>query len=118
VREIPPLSLTPWVSTCSPEDRIPIVRIQRPSDLSAAQASVRAGVVKAGLPSQNEIALEDWVFHPSLVYYAGEWWSEVEAAARSISATSATCFVNDVELLGFDGGPVRLLGRCPLLGSP
>lgn len=99
------------------EVRIPFVRIRRTPSLGTALADLRSRAAAVGLQgTEDRIASQDWIFHLSVVYYDGERWPEVEAAARSITVPSASCVVHEVELVGFDGGPERLLGRFPLLG--
>ena len=117
-RETPPLRLDVEGVEVFSDDRIPIVRIRRTPTLGAAHKDVRERVEASGLPGQDDIALQDWAFHLSLVYYGGERWPEVEAAARNISVPTATCVVGESELVGFDGGFERLLGRFSLLGRP
>lgn len=116
VREISPLHLGVDRVDAFSEARIHIVRIRRTAELSTILGRVRRRVTAVGLPAQEHIAVEDWVFHLWLVYYRGERWSEIEVAARRIPADSSTCVVHQVELLGFDGGPERLLGRYALFG--
>ena len=99
------------------EERIPILLIRRTTQLTAAHKDMHIKVEAAGLPGQDHVALRDWIFHLSLVYYDGDRWPEVEAAARALSIPRASCLVGEAELLGFDGGPERLLDRCSLLGS-
>lgn len=102
------------------EERIPIVRIRGTEALGAAIAVIRSGSARARLtPNANEaIPVEDWVFHLSLVYYDDDRWSSLDAAVRDLQPPAVSCVAGEVELVGFDGGPERLLGRFPLLGRP
>jgi 2'-5' RNA ligase len=101
------------------EARIPFLRIRRTPSLGAALSDLRSRAALADLRGdEDRIAPQDWVFHLSLVYYDGERWQDVEAATRSLTVPHASCKAGDVELVGFDGGPERLLGRFPLLGRP
>ena len=94
-----------------------MVLIRRTSQLTAALKDMQIRVEATGLPGQDHVALPDWIFHLSLVYYEGQRWPEVEAAVRAVAVPRASCVAEEAELVGFDGGPERLLGRFPLLGS-
>jgi hypothetical protein len=99
------------------EDRIPIARIRGTQSLGDALSSLRTRAGESGLArSDDHIAPQEWVFHLSLVYYEGERWPDVDAAVRCITVRPASCVVDEAELVGFNGGPDRLLGRFPLLG--
>jgi hypothetical protein len=101
------------------EERIPIVRIRRTEALVAAITALRSGSARSGLaPNADEaIPVEGWVFHLSLVHYDADRWSSLNAAVRELELPAVSCVAGEVELVGFDGGPERLLGRFPLLGS-
>lgn len=117
--ETPPLELAIEGVEVFEDDRIPVVRIQRSHQLGDALTSFRSAASTVGLPGDEDaIPTEDWIFHLSLVYYDGERWPLVDAAAREVELPSVSCIANEVELVGFDGGPERLLGRFPLLGAP
>ena len=117
-RETAPLELEVDAVDAFAAERIPVVRIRRTQALGAALADLRGRSTATGLTGDDDhIAPGDWIFHLSLVYYEGERWSEVEAAVRAVEVPRASCVVEEAELVGFDGGPERLLGRLPLLGS-
>jgi hypothetical protein len=116
-RSTPLLSLEIEGSDVFAEERIPIIRIRRTLQLSAALEDVRRRAEEAGLPGYEDgVATEDWIFHLSLVYYRGDRWPEVELAMRSVLVQSAQSLVGHAELRAFDGGPERLLGRSSLDG--
>ena len=99
------------------EDRIPILRIRRTPTLEAAFADLRFRCEAANLVGYEDgISVDDWIFHLSLVYYEGDAWLDVVAAIEGLSVPEASCIVDSVELVGFDGGPERLLGRFELAG--
>jgi 2'-5' RNA ligase len=116
-RETEPLELQIEGLDVFADDRIPIVLIRRTSPLTAAHHDLQTRVEPTGLPSKDEISLQDWIFHLSLVYYDGDRWPDLEAAVRAITVPAASCVVREAELVGFEGGPERLLGRFPFIGS-
>ncbi len=116
-RETPRLRLEVERLDVFDEDRIPIVCIRRTPELSAALTDIRSRAEAAELPGyEDRIAPADCVFHPTIVYYEGDRWPGIDATTRSISVPPAVCVADEAELVGFDGGPERLLGRFSLQG--
>ncbi|MGE5226850.1 MAG: serine hydrolase domain-containing protein [Planctomycetaceae bacterium] len=98
------------------EGRIVYVRVGASAALRAALATVRART--AGLPASGSdvVATEDWIFHLSLAYAEAvddALWAEIVAWA-SRTTVDASCACECVDLLAYDGGPERVLGRFPL----
>lgn len=115
----PPLRLEIEASDVFDASRIPIIRVKRTPQLTAALCDVRGRAEAIGMMSvEDRIAPDNWIHHLSLVYYGGAHWPEVAAATRSFGVTQAGCEVREVELVAFDGGPERVLARLPLLGGP
>lgn len=98
------------------QDRVPILAIRSTPELSAAARRIRSGAVTQGLPSHEEIPVDDWVFHLSLGYYAGERLDRVASELRQIATPPAACVVHELELVAFSGGPERLVATIPLTG--
>ena len=118
VSRIPPLRLEVAGIDAFAQDRIPIVRINPSVELTSALAMIRLEAITEGLPCHEGIAVRDWVFHLSLVYFEGDRWSDIESQLRRIAMPLAACVVEELELVGFSGGPERLIARIPLVGSP
>jgi len=115
----PPLELVTEGGDVFEEDRIPILRIRRTPKLGAAFMELRLRSEAARLVGDEDgISVADWIFHLSVVYHGADAWSDVVAAVEGLAAPDASCIVDAVELVGFDGGPERLLGRFELAGSP
>lgn len=114
---IPPLRLETDGADVFDEERIPILRIKRTPELGAALADLRARSDAAGLVGgEDGISVDDWIFHLSLVYHEGDAWPEVVKTMEGLSMPDASCTVDAVELVSFNGGPERLLGRFELTG--
>jgi hypothetical protein len=97
--------------------RIPFLRIERTPLLASAFVDLRSRSTASGFTgTDDDIATPDWIFHLTLAYYAGDRWPDVQAAASAIALPTERCLVDHVELVGFDGGPERLLGTFPLQG--
>jgi 2'-5' RNA ligase len=116
--ETPPFEVRVEAFDVFPEDRIPIVRISRTAELGLALGDLRSRAAIEGLQGHEDfITPEDWIFHLSIGYVEEERWPTLEAALNDLSVSPASCTADAVELVGFDGGPERLIGRFPLLGG-
>jgi len=98
--------------------RIPVVTL----DTDALRPSMRALWAAAeGLPRSgaDAIGLDAWIAHLSLAYPSGAvpaaTWGVVEAWMATVEDRPA-CVAAHAELLVFDGGPGRRVGRWPLAG--
>jgi 2'-5' RNA ligase len=98
------------------EGRIVYVLAESSAALRAALAALRARTADFPESGSDAIATEDWIFHLSLAYaetVEDAIWAEIEAWARRMTS-DATCVCDRVDLLAYDGGPERALGRFPL----
>ncbi len=101
--------------------RIPVVRIRPDEGLRAALVDLRLRASDEQLPAGTDdaIADDDWVFHLSLVYPDGvdtERWARMLDRLRKQDASGWHDTVSVADLLAFDGGPERWIGRYPLMG--
>lgn len=99
------------------DERIPIVRLAP----IAALPDLWARAAAAGLPAgyADPIGAEVWIAHLSLAYPDDPdpaRWAEVAAWARVVDTGDLTCRIDEAELIAFDGGPERRLGRYVLDG--
>jgi hypothetical protein len=99
------------------EDQIPVVRIRDTPELSSALRDIRTRAREAGVASNEDaISANDWIFHLSLAYYQGDHWPEIESALQGRPVPEVGCLADEAELVGFRGGPERLLARLRLAG--
>jgi CubicO group peptidase (beta-lactamase class C family)/2'-5' RNA ligase len=101
------------------EGRIVYVRVAASAALRAALAAVRARTADLPAGGSDAIATEDWIFHLSLAYaqtVEDALWAEIVAWARR-QTVDASCRCDRVDVLAYDGGPERTLGRFPLAGG-
>jgi hypothetical protein len=94
------------------DERVPVVRLAP----IAALADLWARAAAAGLPPgyPDAIGADAWVPHLSLVYPDDPdpaRWAEVAAWAQGVDTGDLTCPVDEAELIAFDGGAERRLGR-------
>jgi hypothetical protein len=116
-RSTPPLAVATDGLDVFAEERIPIIRVLRTSELAAALDDVRGLSEASILPGYaDEISVEEWVFHLSLMYYRGDRWRAIEDATKDMVIQRVEEVVDHVELRAFDGGPERLVARFPLAG--
>jgi hypothetical protein len=116
-RSTPPLMLTVEGSDVFAQESIPIIRVLRTPELSAALGDVRHRGETSDLPGYaDSISVDDWIFHLSLMHYRGDRWSAIEDATNDMVIPRVEEVVDQVELRVFDGGPERLVGRYPLAG--
>ncbi|MGZ4149170.1 MAG: serine hydrolase domain-containing protein [Actinomycetota bacterium] len=101
------------------EGRIVYLRVEASAALRAALAPLRAASADLPASGSDAIATGDWIFHLSLAYaetVEDSLWDEIVAWTRRVPA-DATCVCDRVDLLGYDGGAERVLGRFPLSGE-
>jgi hypothetical protein len=116
-RSTPPLVVATEGLDVFAEERIPIIRVLRTPELTAALEDVRGLSEASSLPGYaDRISVEEWVFHLSLMYYRGDRWRAIEDATKDMVIQRVQEVVDHVELRAFDGGPERLVGRFPLAG--
>lgn len=118
-QETPPLRLHVSSLAVFEEERIPVFVIEPTRELREAQGRIRERSDQRGLPTNASDSIHDWVFHASLGYLdeledgdwrrLRRWWTDVEVPDVECLATAA-------ELVGYDGGPERLLGAMALVG--
>ena len=96
------------------DERIPVVRLAPIEPL----ADLWARCEGAGLPAgySDPIGADGWIAHLSLVYATEvdpARWSELVAWMRGVDTRAVQSTAFEVEVIGFDGGPERRLGRFP-----
>ncbi len=119
-RSTSPLPVAPLRVSSFPEVRVLIVEVGRDDALVAATRRIRDAASNLPAGSEDQIPVEDWVFHLSLAY--GDWleataWDALDAWARRIPVERVMGTCLEAELLAFDGGPERLIRRFPLAGE-
>lgn len=119
--ETPALRLTAEALDAFDDQQVPVVRLRATGELRGALASLRSRSIAAGLPTgyADVWGPDEWVFHLSLAYprdVPAARWEELAAWLRGLPVEDATCLVEAVDLVAFDGGPERWLGRFRLEG--
>jgi 2'-5' RNA ligase len=100
------------------DERVPIVRLAPVPVL----ADLWTRATAAGLPAgySDPIGANAWIPHLSLAYPDEPdpaRWAELVAWARGVDTGELACLAVEAELIVFDGGPQRRLGRFELGGS-
>jgi serine-type D-Ala-D-Ala carboxypeptidase/endopeptidase len=103
------------------EEQVPVVRVVATPELSRALVDLWRRSADAELPSGSldVYGADDWIFHLSLAYPGGlddARWRELTAWLRNQDVAGAEATVDAADLLLFDGGPERWIGRYPLSG--
>jgi len=103
------------------EEQVPIVRLRATDELRTAIGALRARAESAGLPPgyADVWGPDEWILHLSLAYpreIPGDRWEELAAWLRGLPSEEVTCLVEAVDLVAFDGGPERWIGRHRLEG--
>ncbi|HET9309976.1 MAG TPA: serine hydrolase [Actinomycetota bacterium] len=96
--------------------RVPVVRLEMTDSFRTAFRGLRAAASAAWLPAGpgDEIGNDEWIPHLSLAYPRGvdrARWEELGAWARGVDAGAIECVALEAELIAYDGGPERRLGR-------
>jgi hypothetical protein len=99
------------------QDKIPILRVEDSTALRRVATDPRQRALGADVPVQIQIPIEHWVFHLSLVCYGGDRWPELGDRLRALEVPRASCVVDEVEVVAFDGGPERRIARIALAGE-
>ncbi|WP_227531133.1 2'-5' RNA ligase family protein [Microbacterium tenebrionis] len=87
--------------------QIVIMRLARTASLVAAHGSLTAVLEKTDFRRLDELALDDWIFHLSVVYgktLAPDDWTELERASRRELTEAPACKVAEAELVWYEGG--------------
>jgi hypothetical protein len=69
------------------------------------------------MPINDDIPVDDWVFHASVAYcdlLPQSRWHQAMNVVPDIQVHPAACSVEHAELVTYDGGPERLAGSFPL----
>ncbi|HYJ59933.1 MAG TPA: serine hydrolase [Actinomycetota bacterium] len=101
------------------EDRVPVATIDT-AELLPAMRDLWSRAAEAGLPvaAADAIGLDAWIAHLSLAYPGGvpaATWAVVEAWMGTVTDRPSSV-AGHVELVVFDGGPGRRVGRWALGG--
>jgi 2'-5' RNA ligase len=100
-----------------PDVQIPVVRIHYTRELGSALRHIRTLADQARFASDEDaISVDDWIFHLSLAYYQGDRWPEIRSALEGQTVHEVGWVAEEAELVGFNGGPERLLARLHLAG--
>jgi hypothetical protein len=100
------------------DERIPVVRLAPIPALPDLWDRASAAGLPAG--SSDPIGAEAWIPHLSLAYPDDPGptrWDEIAAWARGVDTGDLGCVVAEAEVVAFDGGPQRRVGRY-VLGGP
>jgi 2'-5' RNA ligase len=87
--------------------QIVIVRLARTASLVRAYASLSAALEKTDFRRLDELPLDDWTFHLSVVYgktLAPDAWMELERASRRELSEQPRCTVTEAELVWYEDG--------------
>ncbi|GAA1534206.1 hypothetical protein HD600_001803 [Microbacterium ginsengiterrae] len=87
--------------------QIVILRLARTPSLVAAYATLTSALDCSGLRRLDELALDDWVFHLSLVYgktLDAATWAELDSAARRELADRPHCTATEAEFVWYEDG--------------
>lgn len=87
--------------------QIVITRLARTAHLVEAYASLTAALAQTDFRRLDELLVDDWIFHLSVVYgktLPSETWIELESAARRDLSERPHCVVTEAELIWYEGG--------------
>ena len=87
--------------------QIVIMRLERTASLVSAYASLTAAPVSTDFRRLDELPLDDWIFHLSVVYgktLTADAWVALERAARHELPERPGCVVAEAELVWYEGG--------------
>jgi CubicO group peptidase (beta-lactamase class C family) len=103
------------------EEYVPVIRAEATAELRRALSDLWRRCADAGLPAgySDVYGADGWVFHLSLAYPDDTdeaRWRELTAWLRDQNVQGAEATVDAADLLVFDGGPERWIGRYRLGG--
>jgi len=112
----PPLTLTAEALEVMDEEQVPYIRLRASDELRRATDDLRERTGDAGLPpaESDRWGGDAWIFHLSLAYPSAvpaDRWSALGDWIRGIDPGGASSVVKAADLLWFDGGPERWIGR-------
>lgn len=87
--------------------QIVITRLARTPSLVSAYASLTDAVARTDFRRLDELPLDDWIFHLSVVYgktLEPAAWTELEQASRRDLTARPSCIAADVELVWYEDG--------------
>ena len=87
--------------------QIVITRLARTPSLVSAYASLTAALAPTGFRRLDELPLDDWIFHLSVVYgktLTPDAWADLEQVSRRDLIARPSCIAADVELVWYEGG--------------
>lgn len=87
--------------------QIVITRLARTASLVEAYASLTTALDQTDFHRLDELPLDDWIFHLSVVYgkkLPSDAWAELESAARRDLPERPRCVVQEAELVWYSGG--------------
>lgn len=87
--------------------QVVIMRLARTASLVDAYASLSTALEQTDFRRLDELALEDWIFHLSVVYgktLTADAWTELERGALRELAEQPRCVVEEAELVGYQDG--------------
>ncbi len=91
--------LAPW--------QIVIMRLARTASLIEAYSSLTAALAQTDLRRLDELPLDDWIFHLSIVYgktLAPDAWADLERTSRRELTEHPRCLVAEAELVWYEDG--------------
>jgi CubicO group peptidase (beta-lactamase class C family) len=98
------------------EEYVPVIRVEPTTELRSALTDLWRRCTDAGLPAgySDVHGADGWIFHLSLAYPDDTdeaRWRELTAWLREQHAEGAEATADAADLLLFDGGPERWIGR-------
>lgn len=87
--------------------QVVIMRLARTASLVDAYASLSTALEQTDFRRLDELALEDWIFHLSVVYgktLPADAWTELERGALRELAEQPRCVVEEAELVWYQDG--------------
>jgi CubicO group peptidase (beta-lactamase class C family)/2'-5' RNA ligase len=117
----PPLRIRAEATDAFDDETVPVVRVAATPALRAALVDLRRRCADAALPAgySDVHGADGWIFHLSLAYPVGlddRRWRELTAWLRDQEVPGDESMVHAADLLMYDGGPERWIGRYPLRG--
>ena len=87
--------------------QIVIMRAERTASLVEAYGSLTAALEPTGFRRLDELPLDDWIFHLSVVYgkaLTSDAWADLERTAQRDLPERPSCVVAEAELVWYEGG--------------